>query len=125
MNYAACVMLFNNNGEVLGVARKNDPSKFGLPGGKVEPHETFVQAAARECKEETGLDLKNLKMIFAEEDYDGYYCVCFTADIEQNAVINPRPGEAEVRWIPRQTLLDGPFGDYTQKVFEIIDQEKV
>ena len=54
-NKAAMVLAFNQ-GKVLAVSRKNDKTKFGLAGGKVDPGETFIEAAIRECYEETGLE---------------------------------------------------------------------
>lgn len=41
--------------DILMVRRKEDPSSFALPGGKVEPGEAPLDAAVRELKEETGL----------------------------------------------------------------------
>lgn len=44
-------------GRLLLVRRANDPGKgrWSLPGGRVEPGETDVQALTREMREETGL----------------------------------------------------------------------
>jgi ADP-ribose pyrophosphatase YjhB (NUDIX family) len=39
--------------DVLMVERKDEPGKFGLPGGKLERGETSVDAAVRETSEET------------------------------------------------------------------------
>lgn len=36
---------------------RSEPNKWGIPGGKLEKNETAQQAAIREIKEETGLDL--------------------------------------------------------------------
>ena len=48
-------LLLMQNGLALAVSRRNDPTKWGLPGGKVDPYESSANAARRETFEETGL----------------------------------------------------------------------
>ena len=50
---------------VILVKRKNEPFKgqYALPGGFVEENETVEEACVRETKEETNLDIKNLKLM--------------------------------------------------------------
>jgi len=57
---AACVLLptLNRLEEVLAISRRNDFTQWGIPGGKVERHETNLDAAIREIVEETGLRLQ-------------------------------------------------------------------
>ncbi|MFB0835389.1 NUDIX hydrolase [Arthrobacter halodurans] len=52
----AAVRLLDNEGRIL-LARKRGTSMFMQPGGKLEPGESPAQAAVREVREETGLDL--------------------------------------------------------------------
>lgn len=57
----AVFVLFEKAGKVLLVLRENtgwSDGMYTLPAGHVESQETFRQAAAREAKEEVGLDVK-------------------------------------------------------------------
>jgi HAD superfamily hydrolase (TIGR01450 family) len=49
-------------GRVL-LARRADNGLWGLPSGHVEPGETVVEAVAREVREETGLDVRVLRLV--------------------------------------------------------------
>lgn len=48
------VLIINENGEILvGLSTGND--KYDIPKGQLEEGERHIEAAIRECKEETGL----------------------------------------------------------------------
>ena len=54
------VLLVNPAGQVLiGKREGSHAPYFSIPGGYLEPGETFESAAIREVKEETGLDIVN------------------------------------------------------------------
>ncbi len=57
------------NGIVL-IERKNPPLGWALPGGFVEYGETLEQAAVREAKEETSLDIELVRQFHAYSDPD-------------------------------------------------------
>lgn len=58
------VMIEDENGKIL-VEDKVDPNWKGIsfPGGHLLPNESIVHSAIREVKEETGLDIKDLKLV--------------------------------------------------------------
>lgn len=115
MKQAACIFV-EKDGKILGVSRKNNPSAFGLPGGAVEPGENLEQAAVRELKEETGLDLSNLKAIFERmpDPNDDYSCTTFTGDIAGDISTNE---SGVVAWVSWDDLCSGPFAEYNQKLY--------
>lgn len=58
--------------KVVLIKRKNPPYGWALPGGFVEPGESVENTAKREAKEETGLELTNLKQfhVYSQPDRD-------------------------------------------------------
>ncbi|WP_438311811.1 NUDIX hydrolase [Sporosarcina sp. FA9] len=63
------VLILNNKNELL-LQHRADGS-WGLPGGIMELGESLEETARREVKEETGLDVGNLKLlnVFSGKDY--------------------------------------------------------
>ena len=57
---AAAAIVINERDEVLLIRRGHAPSKgkWSLPGGSVQPAETPDQAALREVREESGLEVE-------------------------------------------------------------------
>ncbi|MBO0890231.1 MAG: NUDIX domain-containing protein [Acidothermales bacterium] len=56
---AAGAVITDGDGRVLLVQRVHPPDagKWSVPGGRVDPGETTAEAAAREVREETGLEV--------------------------------------------------------------------
>lgn len=48
-------MLVARGDRYLSISRRNDATRWGLPGGKVDPYEANVEAICREVEEETGV----------------------------------------------------------------------
>src|SRR5690348_15915778 len=68
LSEAACCLIINDRGLVLAVSRKDDPTAYGMPGGKVDPGESPLEAAARELEEETGYVATSLEPVFSWSD---------------------------------------------------------
>ena len=64
-NYVV-ILLFSKDYEKLLLVKRNKkpyPNMWNGIGGKIETGETPIDAAIRECKEETGLDMINPKLL--------------------------------------------------------------
>lgn len=80
----SAVILHTQDGEIL--LQKREDGDWGLPGGLMEPGESYEDTAVREVKEETGVTLRKQELqlynVFSGEDYfveapngDPYYAV--------------------------------------------------
>jgi len=102
MNTAVCVLIINEtNKHFLSVSLKDDHTDFNLPGGKVEMNESFQEAAIREVKEETGLNVYNL--IFLHKDIDMDYEVITYYTKEYQGFINTVENHV-IKWLPLYDL---------------------
>ena len=77
-----------------------------LPGGHIEAHEGLVESVIREVKEETGLTIKNPKLVGMKHWYttdDERYLVFLyrTSDFEGDIHSTE---EGEVRWVAREDV---------------------
>lgn len=106
---AVTILLHNEDGDILGVSRKNDPNDVGLPGGKCDDGETDEEAITREVKEETGLDVFNLKPFFTDEERDEFICTTFIGNYVGEIVTTEK---GVVKWTDWETIQKGSFGDY-------------
>jgi 8-oxo-dGTP diphosphatase len=61
------IVIESGDGIVL-VRRRNPPLGWALPGGFVDPGEGVAQAARREAKEETGLDVELTELLGVYSD---------------------------------------------------------
>jgi 8-oxo-dGTP pyrophosphatase MutT (NUDIX family) len=119
----AQVVLINKQGLVLGVSRKTDHNDFGLPGGKMEDidNENPMLTAIRETYEETGLQISNLRLVFAihKSKNMGYtYLADYEGEINHN---EPHI----VKWLPFERLVRGSFGRYNELVSESLDSMEI
>ena len=125
---AVCVVLptFNQIEELLAVSRRNDPTQWGIPGGKVDHHETNLDAAIREICEETQLRLvpHELHPIYSGPCYgaDGkdFWVTTYLYRIGFSGAYKPEEGLL-IKPMNIEQLCDvlaSPFAAYNRKVRE-------
>lgn len=110
----ACVV---QSGHVLVVVRDAQPGKglWALPGGFVDQNETLKDAAVRELREETSIELAPAQLYGSISDKETFdhpdrslrgrtITTCFTFSLKDGAnlpKIKPQAGEvAKVMWVP-------------------------
>ncbi|WP_040283709.1 NUDIX hydrolase [Tessaracoccus massiliensis] len=109
--FVVSVTLRNIDGDLLMV-RKRGTHRFMLPGGKVEPGETHLQAILREVEEEVGLTLEP-----AAVELLGHWTAGAANEpglvISSDVFIAPLPGDPrasgeieELRWLPISAEID-------------------
>lgn len=107
MKKAVNNIIVNQDGKILIIKRavrkeKAYPGLWDLPGGGVEEGETLQQAAVREAKEETGLDIKpgeDYFYVYHYEDKD-LYVYGMISKISNTSVMLSEE-HTECRWISK------------------------
>lgn len=112
---SACVFLYcrARPGEIVVVRRRQDPSKVGLAGGKIQEGETLWDALSRETREEIGivLDWQKARPLFidiCEDDNNiqDYWNTCFYLEIEDPHIVFPsEEPELDPHWVSVEEFL--------------------
>lgn len=120
-NPAAAVVAFitNDKEEVLVCRRAGEPAAgtWDLPGGFADCDETAEEAVAREVKEETGLEVTEVRYLFSLPNiypYSGFDVhtldLFFECRVRPGGIPEARDDAAELFFVPFSVLSPGRFG---------------
>lgn len=121
---AAVAVILDENLNVLCVSRKEDHTKYGLIGGKIEDDETPKQAMIREVMEETGLEVVDCKYFFKRQDDDGYTAFCFLVPMYSWFGTPKNDEGCSLKWMRFEDLIKcSAFPKYNIQTFEKLKKE--
>lgn len=119
MNMIKITNPHTNEVVVLDKIKKEGWEGLTFPGGKVEENESLMAAAIREAKEETGLDIKNLKFVgfitWLGKEYKDTGLLYETSDYEGELV--PKNREGNLSWIE--------YGDFKKMEGMSLSMDKI
>ena len=117
---------------------KKDWQGYTFPGGHIEPGESIVQSAIREVKEETGLTMKNPRLVGVKQFWvkSGRYIVFLFSATKFSGELRSSY-EGEVGWFTKEEMkninLVSHFfehlavfeGDHSEYIYESEDSIKI
>ena len=125
------VFIFNPSGELLLLKSHKWPGRYVVPGGHVEMGERIEEAAVREAKEETGLDVYDLEFIlFQEFIYDPsfwkprHFIFFDYAGKTISTEIRLNNEAEEYIWVRLETAVQLPLDAYTRKAIEKLVEQR-
>jgi len=116
---ATVAFILNERRELLVVRRAKEPAKgtLDLPGGFSDLNETSEQGVCREVKEETGLDVTEVRFQFSLPNrylYSDFLVhtidMFYLCRVRDTSLCHAMDDAAEAMWIPLQDLSPEQFG---------------
>ena len=124
-------LISNGNKVLLQNRIKDDWKGYTLPGGHVEPGESFVDAVIREMKEETGLEISNPKLVGVKQfpikdgKYEnGRYIVFLfkTCEFVGNVISSD---EGQMEWVEKSELSEFETVDDLDELLEVMNNPEL
>jgi mutator protein MutT len=130
---ANAAFILNDEDKLLVVRRKKEPAKgtLDLPGGFADAGETAEEGVVREVKEETNLDVTEVKYLFS---YPNIYLysnvelptqdIFFLCKVKDTAALQAMDDACDCQWVSLKDIHTEQFGlrSVRQGLFEFLER---
>ena len=112
-------LVFLRQGDsILLVRQRHDPQYWSLPGGMVEAGEAVEEAAVREAREETGLEVRLLRLVgLYSKPEEGALAVAFEGVVVGGRLLAATEETSDCRYFPLDRLGE-PIRDHLRQRVE-------
>ncbi|HVQ87100.1 MAG TPA: NUDIX domain-containing protein [Actinomycetes bacterium] len=129
---AVATLIHDDAGNLL-LVRQSDNGKWATVGGAIDPGEGPVEAAVREAKEETGLDVgieqllgvvgggKEFEITYPNGDRVAYISTVYTAHVISGEMQTDGDEITEVRWFAAQELATAELNAFARSLLARFD----
>jgi ADP-ribose pyrophosphatase YjhB (NUDIX family) len=110
--------VIDGEGRVL-LTRREDFRVWCLPGGSVDEGESLAEAAIREVREETGLDVELTRLVgvYSRPNMGGYHSLAVFAARAVGGELRPDPVEVvELGWFAPTEIPDDLYWGYRERI---------
>jgi phosphoglycolate phosphatase len=125
-------LIFNDAGEVLMILTHKWSNLWGIPGGKIKWGETSEAALRRELKEETNLDITDIRFVLTQDCihspefyYDAHFVLLnYTCRNRGKPRVKLNDEGREFRWVTVAEALAMPLNQPTRILLEAVAKKK-
>jgi len=127
--YNMCRILDEKTNKVLVQERIKDWGGIAFPGGKVETGESIVGSTIREIKEETGLNITDLRICgiknwYHKEKEERHLIILFSTSSFSGELLEIS-GEGKNYWIEEEAIKGLKTADDFDKLLDVYNNDKL
>jgi ADP-ribose pyrophosphatase YjhB (NUDIX family) len=124
-------LVFNPSGQVLMIRTHKWSNLWGIPGGKIELGESSEAALIRELKEETDLDVTDVRFVMVQDCIRStefhreahFVLLNYTCRCSANPLVKLNHEAEEFSWMPIPEALAMPINTPTRKLLEAVAEK--
>jgi len=121
-------LIFNPAGQVLMIRTRKWSDLWGIPGGKIEYGERASEALRRELKEETNLDVSDIRFVLVQDSIRSkefhreahFVLLNYTCHCPQSAGVRLNEEAQEFQWVTPEKALELPLNQPTRILLEAV-----